>query len=218
MRWKAGDLDQSEDLIRFFERPRRGGFHQNVSALRSGKLGGLNVQIVRSANHCCANPRVGQGLPQEPNPSKSRRWFPAFSADRRAKKKQEGLGSRAIALLGITKLKRNDSGVLREVIAEHPSGMLIVMAIDAEILPVAAVCRIIPGVAVLMMDCQEVKGGAVEFPAAFRADPPVNRQGPLTVPGRLAGFRIADEVADFFRVDIRLEGSPSPPSFPESRI
>lgn len=25
MRWKAGDLDRSEDLIRFFERPRQGG-------------------------------------------------------------------------------------------------------------------------------------------------------------------------------------------------
>lgn len=114
-------------------------------------------------------------------------------------------------------MKRNDSGVLREVITEHPSGMLIVMTIDAEILPVAAVCGIIPGVAVLMMDCQEVKSGAIEFPAALRADPSVNRQGSLTVPSRFAGFRIADEATDFFRVDIRLEGPPPPPSFPESR-
>ncbi len=57
------------------------------------------------------------------------------------------------------------------------------MAIDAEILPVGAIRRIVPVVAVFMMHCEEVPVFEIELPPAFGAYQAVDFQGLLPVIG-----------------------------------
>lgn len=57
------------------------------------------------------------------------------------------------------------------------------MTIDAEILPVGAVGRIIAGIAVFVMNSQEMSGFEIEFPPAFRTEQPVDSQGVFPVCG-----------------------------------
>ena len=57
------------------------------------------------------------------------------------------------------------------------------MAIDAEILPVRAVRRIVLVVAVFMMHCEEVPVFEIELPSAFGAYQAVDFQGLLPVIG-----------------------------------
>lgn len=55
------------------------------------------------------------------------------------------------------------------------------MTIDAEVLPVGAVRRIVPVVAVFMMHCEEVPVFEIELPPAFGAYQAVALQGLLPV-------------------------------------
>ena len=59
--------------------------------------------------------------------------------------------------------------------------VLVVVAIDAEVLPVAAVRRVVFMVVVFVMDRQEMEILDGEFPAAAGADPGMNSQGLLSV-------------------------------------
>jgi hypothetical protein len=59
--------------------------------------------------------------------------------------------------------------------------MLILMTVNAEILPVGAVRGIVPVIAVLMVDCQQVPVLRAELPPAFGADKTVHFQGAVPV-------------------------------------
>ena len=59
--------------------------------------------------------------------------------------------------------------------------MLVVVAVDAQQLPVAAVGRIVHVIMVFMMDRQLPQFFAGEIPAAFCADPREDLQGPFSV-------------------------------------
>jgi hypothetical protein len=61
--------------------------------------------------------------------------------------------------------------VLRKVIAENSPGMLILVAIDAEVFPVAAVGRVVGRIPVFVMDGQKVKVGSIELAGALGANP-----------------------------------------------
>ncbi len=49
--------------------------------------------------------------------------------------------------------------------------MLVVVAPDAEVFPVAAVGGIVEVIAILMMDGEKVEIAGLEFPPAFSANP-----------------------------------------------
>jgi hypothetical protein len=55
-------------------------------------------------------------------------------------------------------------------------GVLLVMAVDTQILPVAPVRRVVGMVVVLVVNGQLVEISLGEFPAASRTDPGVNPQ------------------------------------------
>ena len=60
--------------------------------------------------------------------------------------------------------------------------VLVVVAIDAEILPVAAVGRIVVVIAVLVVHREQVEVARLELAAAPGADRPVQGERPLAVP------------------------------------
>jgi hypothetical protein len=67
-------------------------------------------------------------------------------------------------------------GPSSQVISKQALGVLGLVAIDAEVLPVAAVARIVVVVAVLVVDGQQVEVLLVELARAARADPAVKRE------------------------------------------
>ena len=77
--------------------------------------------------------------------------------------------------------------------------MLVVVAPDTEIFPVASVRRVKVMIAVLVVDGEKVEVGEVEFPAALGADPSMELEGPLTivVGRRLFRFHPADHFVQF---------------------
>jgi uncharacterized protein Smg (DUF494 family) len=58
-----------------------------------------------------------------------------------------------------------------QIIAEKRACVLVVVAVDAEVFPVAPVRWVVLMVAVFVVDGQEVEVVKLEFPAAFGADP-----------------------------------------------
>lgn len=63
--------------------------------------------------------------------------------------------------------------VLGKVIAQNSPGMLILVAIDAEVFPVAAVWRVVGRIPVFVMDGQKVEVGSVELAGALGTNPPM---------------------------------------------
>lgn len=61
--------------------------------------------------------------------------------------------------------------------------MFVFMAMDAEIFPVGAVRRIVPVVAIFMMDCEKMLVFEIEFSPAFGAYQSVDFQRLLSVIG-----------------------------------
>ena len=93
--------------------------------------------------------------------------------------------------------------------------MLVLVAVDAEVLPVAAVRGIVVVVAVLVVDGQQVEGRAVELARAPGADPPMQREGALAVallPGAGLGIRLADQGIDVGRLTGAATGGTKAPS------
>src|SRR5579862_3744978 len=80
----------------------------------------------------------------------------------------------------------------REVVSQQLSAVLVLVAVDAEILPVAAVGRIVAVIAVFVMHGQQVEGTRVELSGAFRTDLAVQSEGAFAVAGgALAGLSAA---------------------------
>jgi hypothetical protein len=63
--------------------------------------------------------------------------------------------------------------VTMQIIGEERPAMLVIMAIDTEVFPIAAILRVIEMVAVPVVDCEKMKIVQSKFAAAFGADPPV---------------------------------------------
>ena len=59
--------------------------------------------------------------------------------------------------------------------------MLVFMAVNAEILPVAPVGGIIGRIAVFVMNGQQLQSGAIELAAAFGADPAMDGKGACAI-------------------------------------
>ncbi len=68
-----------------------------------------------------------------------------------------------------------------EVIAQAAAGVLVVVAVDAEVLPVRAVGRVVARVSVPVVDGQEVAVLFAELASALGADEAVDSQGLLAV-------------------------------------
>jgi hypothetical protein len=68
-----------------------------------------------------------------------------------------------------------------EIITQTLAVVLIVVAVNAEILPVGAVGGVILGIAILMMHRQELPVAVIELSAAFGANHPVDFQRALAV-------------------------------------
>ena len=64
-----------------------------------------------------------------------------------------------------------------EVISQEAAAVLVFMAVDAEILPVATIRGIVAGIAVFVMDGQQFQIRAIELASAFGAYPAMDRQG-----------------------------------------
>ncbi len=63
--------------------------------------------------------------------------------------------------------------VTMQIIGEERPAMLVIMAVDTEVFPVAAILRVIEMVAVPVVDCEKVQIVQNKLAAAFGADPPV---------------------------------------------
>lgn len=61
--------------------------------------------------------------------------------------------------------------------------MLIIMTVDAEVFPVAAILGVVVVVAVLVVDRQQLQVFPFKLTAAFGADPAVQFKGLLTIVG-----------------------------------
>src|SRR5262249_12931383 len=72
-----------------------------------------------------------------------------------------------------------ESILAAQIVAEQPDAVLRVVAVDAEVLPVAPVRRVVGVVAVAVMDGEEMEVGAIELARAARADPAVQRERAL---------------------------------------
>ena len=70
-----------------------------------------------------------------------------------------------------------------QVISEKPPAVLVVMAINTEILPVRAVRRIVVMIPVLMVHSEKIPAFEIEFFSAFGADQAVDFQGLFSVVG-----------------------------------
>ena len=56
--------------------------------------------------------------------------------------------------------------------------MLVFMAVGTEVFPVASVRGIVLGIAVFVVDREEMEVRAVKLPAALGANPPMKGEGP----------------------------------------
>ena len=61
-----------------------------------------------------------------------------------------------------------------EIVSQKAPAVLVVVAVDAEILPIGPVRRIVVVVTVSVVHGQKMPVRVVEFPAALSADEPVN--------------------------------------------
>jgi len=77
-----------------------------------------------------------------------------------------------------------------KIIPEKAPAVFVFVAIDAEILPVGAVQRIIQGIPVLVVHRQQLAVPVGEFPPALGADHPVDLQGALPVVTVWRGHRV----------------------------
>jgi len=68
-----------------------------------------------------------------------------------------------------------------QIISQQFSGVDVLVAIDAEILPIAAVRGVIEVVAVLMVDRQQMPLSRIKFTAAAGTYQVMNRQGPFPI-------------------------------------
>src|SRR5262249_19848533 len=69
----------------------------------------------------------------------------------------------------------------REVLGEHAAAVLVVVAVDAEVLPVAAVGRVVVMVTVAVVDGEQVQVRALELARALGADPAVQGERALAI-------------------------------------
>src|SRR5262245_13202945 len=102
----------------------------------------------------------------------------------------------------------------RQVIAEQPAAVLVLVAIDAEVLPVAAVGRVVVVVAVLVVDGEKVEIRGFELASALRANPAVQAKGLLAVaeaPHPRRGLRVADQLVDVLRGGTAATGGSEAP-------
>ena len=85
-----------------------------------------------------------------------------------------------------TQRRRAPSGSLRlvapaQVVGQDLAAVLVLVAVDAEVLPVAAIGRVVAVIAVLVMDGEQVQVRRVEFARALRTDPAMQRQRALAI-------------------------------------
>src|SRR5688572_14924236 len=86
-----------------------------------------------------------------------------------------------------------------KVVAEEALRVLGLVALGAEVLPVAAVGRVVVVIPVLVMDGQQVEVLLVELARAAGADPAVDRERPCAVilrPRPGGALRVADDLLD----------------------
>ncbi len=78
--------------------------------------------------------------------------------------------------------------------------MLVVMAIDAEILPVAPIGRVVMVITIPMVDSEEVEGVEFELATALCTDPAMDfeRALPVVVGSRQLPFHLADKRINLF--------------------
>ena len=72
-------------------------------------------------------------------------------------------------------------GLLRQILGQQVAAVLRLVAVDAQILPVAAVGRIVPVIAVLVVDGEQMERGAIELARALGADPAVQDERALAI-------------------------------------
>jgi hypothetical protein len=95
--------------------------------------------------------------------------------------------------------------------------MFIIVAISAEVFPIAAIRRVVPRVAVLVVDGEEMEVLPLELPPALCAYPSMERKGALPISGLLAGPCVLHEVPYLIGLNLGLERPSTPPAFSESR-
>src|SRR5258705_4532882 len=81
-----------------------------------------------------------------------------------------------------------------QVVAEHSLGVLGLVAIRAQVLPVAAVGRVVVVVAVLVVDGEQVKVRQVELSGAACADPSMQRKRARAIVESAAAGLLDDRV------------------------
>jgi len=70
-----------------------------------------------------------------------------------------------------------------QVLRQNQAAVFVIMAVGAEVFPVAAVGGIVVVIAILVVDGEQVQVVTLELPAAFGADPAVQLQRLFAVAG-----------------------------------
>ena len=68
-----------------------------------------------------------------------------------------------------------------QIVGENAATVFVFMAVDAEVLPIRAVGRVVVVIAVSMMDGQQMQSVGFELAGAFGADPAVDGERALAV-------------------------------------
>src|SRR4030095_13247784 len=94
------------------------------------------------------------------------------------------------------------------VVSQQLAAVLILVAVHAQVLPVAPVGRVVVVIAVLVVHGQEMQRVGIELARAFRTDPTVQRERALAIAHRA----LARRVARFAQQRVRVGAWPSAPS------
>ena len=85
--------------------------------------------------------------------------------------------------IGLSERKWESSIFAAQVISKETPRVLVLMTMGAKVFPIAPVRRVVPGIAVFVMDGKQMKVPLVEISPAFGAEPPVNIQGEPSIVG-----------------------------------
>src|SRR4030095_14384643 len=94
------------------------------------------------------------------------------------------------------------------VVSQQLAAVLILVAVHAQVLPVAPVGRVVVVITVLVVHGQEMQRVGIELARAFRTDPTVQRERALAIAHRA----LARRVARFAQQRVRVGALPSAPS------
>jgi hypothetical protein len=71
--------------------------------------------------------------------------------------------------------------LITEIVTKSSSAVFIVMAVNTEVFPIRTIRRVIPGISILVVYCEEMSVFVIELLRALSTDEAVNLDRPFSV-------------------------------------